>query len=68
MSISDIPIAFVSVGECAGPNILATINSCRGTKFSTLQNKPFTSQIKEISIVSSVVENLGGFTLLYTNN
>ncbi len=42
--ISDSPIKIVKTLEYWSPKILATICSCLGTRFSTLQNRPLISQ------------------------
>jgi hypothetical protein len=48
ITISDIPMAMVKNLAYSFPNMLATIWRCRGTRLSTLQNKPFASQTAAI--------------------
>ena len=45
INISATPIAFVKSTACSLPKILATILSCRGTKFSTLQKSKLQSRL-----------------------
>lgn len=44
ITISESPIKTVNGLEYSSPKILATICSCRGTRFSTLQTGPLASQ------------------------
>lgn len=52
MTISEIPINKVSGLENSSPKICATICSCRGTRFKTLQTRPFINQTTAIEPLS----------------
>ena len=57
--ISESPIKMVNNLEFSSPKILATISSCLGTRFSTLQTRPFASQTKAIKKVKVLWRVLG---------
>ncbi len=54
INISAIPMAFVNKPACAVPNIFATISWCRGTRLSSLQNRPLINQTNAMRYVKRI--------------
>jgi hypothetical protein len=61
--ISESPIKTVNNLEFSSPKMLATICSCLGTRFSTLQTSPFISQtvaIRRVRVLWRVCSLIAG--------
>ena len=54
IKISKQPMIIVNDGAFSDPRIFATISSCLGTRFKTLQNNPLAIQMAAIPMVSNL--------------